>query len=100
MGVAVLAIAAQGDGVGRVVQSEEVQTTEAVLVTGLNTDSNTVVELLVDDDVVASADGEGLVEVTSEVLLVGEADDAVGAIKRQQLARQVSWRNLESTERK
>lgn len=87
MGVAVLAIAAQGDGVGRVVQSEEVQTTEAVLVTGLNTDSNTVVELLVDDDVVASADGEGLVEVTSEVLLVGEADDAVGAIERQQLTK-------------
>jgi hypothetical protein len=85
VGVAVLAVAAQGDGVGRVLQAEEVQAARAGLVAGLDTDGNAVVELLVDDDVVASADGEGFVEMTSQVLLVGEADKALGGVEVQEL---------------
>jgi hypothetical protein len=85
MGVAVLAVAAQGDGVGRVLEAEEVQTAKAALFAGLDADGDTIVELLVDDDVVASADGESLVEVTSQVLLVGEADKALGGVEVQEL---------------
>lgn len=75
--VSILTIAAQVDGVGRVVEAEEVQTTHAALVTRLDADSNTVVGFLVYHDVVAATQRKGAVEVTSEVLGVIELNRGV-----------------------
>lgn len=72
--VTVGAIAAEIDGVGGVLQGEKVKTAQAALVAGLNADGDTIVELLVDDNVVAAADGERGGEVAGNVLLGVKGD--------------------------
>jgi len=65
--VAVVLGAADAGRVGRVLQVEEDETTQAVGVTRTRANGGTVLGLLVDDNVVGGADGE-LVEPTSEVV--------------------------------
>lgn len=83
--VTIGAVATEASRAGGVVQGEEVQATEACLVSRLDTNSDAVVHLLIDNDVVASANGQRGIEVTGQVVFVAEEVDAVGAIQGQQL---------------
>lgn len=59
--------------------------THAALVAGLDTDSNGIVSLLVDDDIVTTSQGESLVEVASQVFLVAEEDRSISRVNVEQL---------------
>jgi hypothetical protein len=83
--IAILAVATQVNGIAGVLQAEEVKTTHAAGITGLDTDSDTVLSLLVDDDVVAAAEGERAVEVAGDVLLAIELDRGVLDLDVEQL---------------
>lgn len=92
MNVAVIGVAADTSRVGGVGQIEEDQATEAVLITGASTDGDTVVGLLVDDDVVGRADGQ-LVEVTGQILLVAEEHGGILGGDVEELFRYSGVRN-------
>ena len=74
MHVSITRRAARRTRAGRIRQVDEDETRAAARATGHGTDSNSVVKLLVDDDVVRRADGQA-VEVAREVVL-GEGNGA------------------------
>lgn len=82
--ISITRCAARRGGLGWVAQVDEEQTSAASAVTGNSADSNGVVLLLVDDDVVGGSLGK-TVEVTSQVLGVGECD-GLGRVDSQELA--------------
>ena len=63
--VAILAIATESNRVAGVFEAEEVKSTHAALITRLYADSDGVVGLLVDDNVVAASQRKRLDEVAS-----------------------------------
>lgn len=81
-------LAAQCDRIRGVFQAEEMQATPAALVAWLNAHSDTVFCFLVDDNIVAPAQWQSSVEMTSEVLGVGEKDRPVAQIQVQELRGQ------------
>ena len=82
--VAVLAGTAGGTGVCGVLEVDVLQAGAAGLVAGLGADSNGVLIVPVDDNVVGAADGEGVAEQTCEVLL-GVKDLGALGVERQEL---------------
>lgn len=85
MDVAILAVAAQGSRVRGIIQAEEDKTAHATRVTGRNTNSDTIVGLFVDNDVVAAAKGKGLNEVAREILVVVKKDGSILGINFEEL---------------
>lgn len=68
--IAILAIAAQINRVTGVLKTEEVQTTHASLGTRLDTDSDCILGLLVNNDVVTAAQRKGLNEMARKILFI------------------------------
>lgn len=85
MDISVLAIAAKGNGIARVLKTDEVQATHAALRTRLNTDSNSVLGLLIDDNVMTAAQWERFDEVAGQVILISEQNGCFGGIDIQEL---------------
>lgn len=99
--ISILAVAAQGNGIAGVLKTEEVQTAHAAFRAGLNTDSNSVLGFLVDDDIMAAAQWERFDKVTGQVILVSEQNGSFGRIDVQELLQRVNdhcrWRDLGET---
>lgn len=82
--VAVLAVAAQANGVGGVLEVEEDEARGARVLAGTGTDGDAVVQVLVDDHVVTGADGE-VGEVAGDVALGVENDGSVAGVDVEKL---------------
>jgi hypothetical protein len=86
--IAVVAIAAQGNRVARVVKAEEVQTTLAGLVARSDTHRDAVLKLLVNDNVVSAAKRHGRVVMARQVLGIVKLDRGFLGLDAQKLQ---SW---------
>lgn len=85
MNVAILPIASECNRVARIFQAEEVKTSHAAHVARLNTDSNGIVGLFVDNNIVATPQGKRLNEVTSKILVIRKEDRGFGRIDVEEL---------------
>lgn len=74
MNVAILPIASECNRVAGVFQAEEVKTSHAAHVARLNADSNGIVSLFVDNNIVATSQGKRLNEVTGKILVIRKQD--------------------------
>jgi hypothetical protein len=89
--VAVLAIAAQRNWVCRIFKTEEVQTAHAALVTGGDADGDTIFGLLVNHNVVGTAQRQRLAEVAVEVFVVVKQNGGIRWVNIEQLAGLVNF---------
>ena len=85
MDVTILSLVTGGEGLGRVAQINEDQASLLGAVPGGGTDGNGVLEVVVDDNVVGTADGE-LLEETSKILDRVKGLGLLGGLDVQQLA--------------
>lgn len=91
--VAILAVASEILRVAGILEAEEVQTAHAAFGTRHDTDSNGVLGLLVDDNVVTASQGETLDVVARQVLAVGKENRGLGRVDVKKLGKSVSDTN-------